>query len=282
MQHIGSEALDGFIREDVPYMDLTTMILGIGSEPGRISFTSREDAVICGTEEAAGIFQKYGIAVNKMKPSGASISAGEMFLEGEGSAESLHLAWKVSLNILEYCSGIATRTRRLVDLARSVNPEVGVVTTRKSFPGTKALVVKSILADGAYPHRLGLSETVLVFRQHMNFLGGMDKLVQMIPQLKNKACEKKILVEVESVEEAMLMGTSGVDGIQMDKLTPGDMKEVVDSLKKASPRLLFIATGGINESNVRDYAATGVQVLSTSSVYFGKPVDIGVKMVKTE
>ena len=82
------------------------------------------------------------------------------------------------MNILEYSSGIATRTKKMVDKAKLVNPHVAVLATRKSFPGTKELSIKSIIAGGAFPHRLGLSETILIFKQHVAFLGNINDLAQ--------------------------------------------------------------------------------------------------------
>ena len=62
----------------------------------------------------------------------------------------------------DIASGIATRTSQIVKKAKAVNPSVVVVTTRKAFPGTKKVAIKAIIAGGALPHRLGLSETILV------------------------------------------------------------------------------------------------------------------------
>lgn len=96
--------------------------------------------------------------------SGSRVKPGEMLIEAYGRTGGLHNAWKVSLNILEYCSVIATRTRNLVDLAQKENPDVEVVATRKSFPGTKELSIKAIIAGGTLPNRLGLSETILIIQ----------------------------------------------------------------------------------------------------------------------
>jgi len=199
----------------------------------------------------------------------------------EGPASALHIAWKVSLNILEYCSGIATRTRKLVDIAKSINPDISIVTTRKAFPGTKEIAMKSVLNGGGFPHRLGLSETILIFRQHVNFLGGFGSLPSVIPQIRINAAEKKIIVEVENKEEAILLAVSGVDGLQFDKVPAEELKKVITKLREINPKITLIAAGGINESNVAQYADTGVNAIATSAVYFGKPSDIGVKIEQT-
>ncbi len=281
MVYIADETIDRFIKEDVPYIDLTTTLLGIGKEQGRIEFSAREDGVLAGSEEVLRIFQKLDIKAVKYLESGAALKKGEVIIAGEGKAENLHMAWKVCQNILEYCCGIASRTRQLLDKAREGNPSIEVVATRKIFPGTKELSLKSIMAGGAYPHRLGLSETILIFRQHSNFMGGQEGLVQKMAEIKKTACEKKVIVEVEGFNEAVRMASAGADGIQFDKVSPAELKEWVEKIRETYPGIILIAAGGINQGNACEYAKTGIDAIVTAAVYFGKPADIKVVIDKT-
>ena len=280
MLYISDETIEKFIKEDIPYIDLTTLVLDIGKEKGIIKFISRENAIITGTEEIIKIFQKLNIEVKSYVQSGTDVVPGQIILEGEGYAEALHMSWKLSSNILEYCSGIATRTRNLINAAKSINPKIELFTTRKIFPGTKELSIKAAIAGGAYPHRLGLSETILIFKQHMNFLGGVDGLISKIENIKSKACEKKIIVEVDCLEDAIKFSKAGVDGIQLDKIPSKELKNMVKEIKNIDNRITIIGTGGINSKNVQEYAETGIDAISTTWVYFGKPVDIGTIIEK--
>jgi molybdenum transport protein len=211
-------------------------------------------------------------------PSGTKLSSGIEFLAAEGSAQALHAGWKVALNLLEYASGIASRTQRIVDKCRAVNSALSVVTTRKSFPGTKKIAIKAITAGGALPHRLGLSETVLVFKQHTAFLGGLEVFLGTDAELKLKARETKIIIEAGTCEEALLIAHSGADIVQLDKIAPAELADTVVAIRAANPTILISAAGGINEANATEYAATGIDIIVLSSVYFGKPSDIGVKI----
>lgn len=276
--YITDNTLDMFIKEDVPYIDLTTSLLGIGDKMGVITFKARELTVIACIEEVERIFKKLNIEVKKSLPSGTVVDKGDIFLVGEGRADNLHMAWKLCLNILEYCCGIATRTKKLVDAANEVSSNISVVTTRKSFPGTKELTIKSIMAGGAMPHRLGLSETVLVFKNHTEFLGGVDGLISKLPHLKTHATEKKIIIEVENSEDALKLAKANVDGLQFDKFSCDELKEVIRKVKEINPNIVAIATGGVNSNNVKDYAQTGADAIATTSVYFGKPSDIGASI----
>lgn len=271
--------IERFIEEDVPYGDLTTSLLGIGEQQGQIIFTTRDETVICCTEEASRVLEKCGAAISFSSPSGARLQSGVEFLKAEGSARALHAGWKVALNLLEYAAGIATRTSRIIQKAKAVNPAIAVVTTRKSFPGTKKVAIKAIAAGGALPHRLGLSETILVFKQHTSFLGGLDAFLKTVGDLSAKAPEKKIMVEAENGDEALRIARAGVPVIQIDKMPVPEIAQVVKRIREINPAAKVSAAGGINEANVAEFAATGVDIIVLSAVYFGKPADIGVRII---
>ncbi len=270
--------LDRLIEEDIPYGDLTTEILGIGNKKGKILFSTREPTVICCTEEAGRIFQKLGASIKHIIPSGEYLPAGVDFLEVDGTAKALHAGWRVSLTLLEHISGIATRTRRIVDIATEVNPAVSIETTRKSFPGGKKLTIKAVLCGGAHPHRLGLSESVLIFKHHQVFSNSLKGFWSTIDQVRGKLPGKKLTIEVENESEAITAAKAGVDIIQIDKMPSPDLKEVIKKVRTVNPTVKIAAAGGITETNAADYAATGADILVLSSVYAGKPSDIGVRI----
>jgi len=276
--YIPDSTIEKFIKEDIPYIDLTTLVLGIAGNKGRIQFFCREDAVICGTEEVLRVFNKLNVTPIHNLSSGTRVGPQTVLVEGEGSAENLHMAWKVSQNILEYASGIATRTSRFLENARNANPGIELVTTRKVFPGTKELSIKAVIAGGGMPHRLGLSESVLIFEQHLKFLGGLDKLIENFDAIKAKTSEKKIIVEVVTIDQAIKVCRAGADGVQFDKMSCADLYKAVEILRSINPKIVILAAGGINASNVEQYAHTGVNAIVTSAVYFGKPIDIGTKI----
>ena len=277
MLRISDARLDAFVAEDVTYIDLTCEALGIGDEPGAISFFTREEGVLCGTEEAARIMERLGLAVTASTPTGARLSAGETFLRAEGSAAACHMAWKVCLNVLDHSSAVATKTRALVDAAKAVDPQVEVLTTRKSMPGAKDLLTKAVMAGGAYPHRLGLSETVLVFGQHLTFFGGFEAFLEQVPVIRRRCIEKKLFVEADAAR-AVALARAGVDGVQVDKVAPDELAPLVAELRAIDPRLTIIAAGGIDAGNAGAYAATGVDGLATTAPFTAKPLDMSAKM----
>lgn len=277
--HVPDSEIDAFLLEDVPYGDLTTAVLGIAAEPGRITYRTRHETILSSTEEAARLLARTGCSVTSMLPSGAHAPAGTIILDASGSAAALHAGWKAALNILEYACGIATRTRRMVDAARAVSPAVEVVATRKTFPGTKRLAIKAVVAGGGSPHRLGLSETILIFDHHLTFVGGLEAGLARIDEYRRVAPEKTIAVEVTTVTDGLLAARAGVDIIQVDKMEPAQLTDLVATIRSAGLSTRISAAGGVNLANAAAYAATGVDLLVTSWLYWGKPADIAVSIV---
>lgn len=274
--------IDAFIEEDVPYIDLTCEVLGVHNQPGEMEYFTRESCVLAGTDIARRIMRNLGCEVLTSSEDGQLVSAGQTFFTVRGAAADLHAAWKVCLNVFDHLSAVATITRSMVDAVHAVNPECEVLTTRKSMPGAKDLLTCAVMAGGAFPHRLGLSETVLVFEQHLAFFGGFNRFVEEMPRIKARCVEKKLFVEADAQRALALARASsdghGVDGIQLDKVPVSELAELVRRIREIDPRITIIAAGGINPQNAGAYAACGVDGLATTAPFTAKPVDMSVRM----
>ena len=277
MIRISDIRLDYFMNEDVPYMDLTSSVLGISDAPGCMEYFSREGCIVAGVEQAARLAEIAGCRAEALHASGEHIVPDETILRVEGPAGSLHQVWKVGLNLLDHLSAVATKTRGMVDAVHAVNPHCEVLTTRKTMPGSKDLLTEAVMVGGAYPHRMGLSETVLVFDHHMEFLGGFDEFVKRIPDIRSRCIEKKLFVEC-TAEQAPILARAGVDGLQLDKMPAADLAGLVEQIRSIDPRITLVAAGGVNPSNAADYAATGVDGLATTALYTAKPLDMSVRI----
>jgi len=266
-----------FLADDVRLGDLTTHLLGIGSQPALMTFVAREPLVLAGAEEAARIIEMTGAAVVLQTSSGTSLAGGGPILTASGPAGALHRSWKVAQTLVEIASGMATATRRIVDAARAIRPNIAVACTRKTVPGAKLLSIKAIMAGGATPHRLGLSETILVFEEHRCFLADASPN-QIVERLRLGAPEKKIVVEVATPAAAVLWAESGAEVIQAEKFSPADIAATIAEFRRAGLSSLLAAAGGINAENAAAYARAGADILVTSAPYAAKPLDVQVKL----
>lgn len=265
--------LDELLGEDAPYGDLTTEALGMVGKRARLHMFLRAEGTVCGVEVAEALFRKSGAEAVRLVASGARVPAGGAILSAEGAADCVFAAWKVAQTLVEYLSGIATLTADIVAAARLVSPDVAVVTTRKTLPGAKAQMIAAIRAGGAFPHRLGLSETLLVFPEHRVFL---DDAVERIAALRRAMPEKKVVVEVKTPEEAAALLPAGPDILQCEKMSPQEIRAVVSLVEEAGAPALVAAAGGVNLENAGAYAGAGARILVTSAPYWAKPADVRV------
>lgn len=277
MFYISDSDIERLVREDLQLLDITSMAIGIENAQGLVECYPKKACVLAGVEEAARIFEIAGADAEIILHSGSAAEAGQTCLRVSGTAGSIHAVYKQAQNVMEYSSGIATRTAEMLDNARSANPDIHVSVTRKHFPGGKALSIKAALAGGASLHRLGLSDSILVFDQHRVFV---DDFLKLIPLMARKFPEKKIAAEANTPDEGMQYVRAGIDVVQCERFETVVLTDFVKQAREASPRVIIAEAGGVNASNAAEYAATGVDILVTSWPYFGKPQDIKMKITK--
>lgn len=274
---LGDAVLDTLLGDDVPFGDLTTHLLGIAAKPGRMTFSARGPMVVAAAEDAARLLERAGCTVARSASSGDQLAAGAAILTATAPAGALHQGWKMAQLMVEIASGIATATRGIVEAARAVDPNAAVAGTRKAVPGAKGLSLAALMAGGAVPHRLGLSETILVFAEHRAFLGD-EPPAETVARLKRSAPEKRIVVEVATVEEGARWAEAGADVIQAEKFPVEAVAELKARLGAADAAAIIAAAGGINAATAGAYVAAGARVIVTSAPYTAKPLDVAVRI----
>jgi molybdenum transport protein len=274
---ISREKLERLLFDDAPHGDLTTDLLGLAARPGIIQFSARHDMVVALVNEAATILEMAGARVEIFCDEGQKLPAGAPILRGNGSAGALLRGWKVAQTLMEIWSGVATATREIVDAARSAAPGICIACTRKNTPGVKDFSVAAVRAGGAVMHRLGLSETILVFPEHLSFVGGVE-LEQIAARLRMQAPEKKLVIEARDLDEALRAAQAGFDVIQAEKFKPDDIALLKQRLSLVANRPAIAAAGGVNSSNAADYARAGADILVTSAPYAASPRDVTVRL----
>jgi molybdenum transport protein len=278
LRALSDEALHALLREDAPYGDISTIGLGLGDQPGRVVMAARQPMTVCGSEEAARLFELVGATATVLALSGTHVLADAQMLSAQGRADSLLLAWKVAQTLMEYASGIASEAARIVTELRAAGHMVPLACTRKTFPGTRALSVKAVYSGGAVMHRNGLSDSLLLFPEHRVFVEGhMD---ETIGRLRRGQPEKRLVVEVTSLQEALAMAEAGAEVLQLERFTPDAVRQCKLMLHKSHLHPMLAAAGGVNASNAVAYAEAGADVLVSSSPYHGKPCDVEVRFAR--
>ncbi len=266
--------IDRIIEDDVPMGDMTSLMMDFSNQKGKIKLIARNAMVVCCSEEAERIYKKAGLNVSKYTPSGTYINEGDSIIEAEGSADAIHLIWRTGGAMIEFASSIATRTYNVLNKAKQHNPNISLAGTRKHPPFLKKIALKALLAGGGVPHRTGLSDTILIFKEHLEFKGGYKNLPNIIEQIKTRQKERKIVVEAHTPEQGIIATKAGADAIQFDKMPTEQFITSAQKCREINSKICIIAAGGVNGNNADEYAKAGADVLVTSWMYFGPPADI--------
>lgn len=257
------EYLLRFIDEDSPHGDITSEAI-IPDTSCRAVIYAEEAGVIAGLEEARALFTYFGINTSQTKEDGDFVLPQDTLLSLEGSARGILLVERTALNIIGRMSGIATQTRKLAGLTAAVNPQCRIASTRKTCPGLRDLDKKAVRLGGGDSHRLGLSDGILIKDNHLAIVSLSDA----IRAAKAVSLYRKIEAEVEKAEDALTAASEGADIILLDNMTPAMASETLDKLKQAGlrNRVTVEISGGISESNLHEYAALGIDVISLGAL----------------
>lgn len=268
-------ALQALLREDAPHGDLTTAGLPLAGSPARLRFLARGPMCVAGSEEAVRLLQLCGGQAELQAPSGARLAAGDALLQARGPAPALLLAWKVAQTLVEAASGIATATAAIVAALREAGFDTPLACTRKTFPGTRALAAQAVRAGGGVMHRLGLSETLLVFPEHARLVGAAA-LPGALAALRRSQPEKRLVVEVGDDEAALAMARAGADVLQLERYAPEALAVLRQRLRDAGLHPLLAPAGGVTLANAVAYARASADLLVSSAPYFAPPADVRV------
>ncbi len=254
------ERLLDYLREDVGQGDITSVLLVGEGACAKGDIFAKEKGIVAGMEEIEILLEAIGIRCKPLVKDGSKIEPGMILAHIEGDARCMLTVERTILNVLCRMSGIATETRDLQDKVASVNPNAKVASTRKVAPGCLYFDKRAVMIGGGDLHRLHLDDLILIKDNHIALAGGVREAVQ---KARRGSFTKKIEVEVTSLEEALEASEAGADIIMFDNMPPAGIKTAIERLRREVNRnLTFEASGGINASNILEYARSGVDILS--------------------
>ncbi|MEE8182122.1 MAG: carboxylating nicotinate-nucleotide diphosphorylase [Candidatus Thorarchaeota archaeon] len=260
------KALKEYLEEDIRSGDLTTKAIGQPMTHGTGTIFARSKAILAGAIEIAAIAEITGLACEVLADEGKWVGPDEPVIRLKGPAGTLLTVERVCLNIIMRMSGIATKVHRMMETAREGNPALVVAATRKTTPGFRYFEKRAVQVGGGDPHRYALDDMVLIKNNHIVVVGGVGKAITAARGAVSFS--KKISCEVRNLKEAMEAVETGADIVLLDNFKPEDIVKVNDALTKKGWRekVILEASGGIDESNVKDYAQSGVDIVSSGAL----------------
>jgi nicotinate-nucleotide pyrophosphorylase (carboxylating) len=269
------------LAEDIGQGDVTAAAVIPANVTAEAEVMAKEPGIVAGIEEAKILVESLGLKAKIEVVDGEEVKSKQVLMRVTGDARTILSAERTLLNLVSRMSGIATVTRKLVEKLRKINSSAKIAATRKTGLGLLYFDKKAVLIGGGDPHRLHLDDMILVKDNHIAIAGDVKKAVEAAK--KNSSFTKKIEVEVTTAADAVRAAKAGADIIMLDNFSPAQVREAVESLKKAGlfGKALLEASGGINAENLLDYASTKVDILSMGELTHSiKALDISLEIVK--
>ena len=258
--------------------DLTTDLIFSPTHRSEAVFRARETGVLAGIEPALETFRQLSseVRVSGVLSDGAALNPGDVIARVTGPTRAILTGERTSLNLLGHLSGIASRTRRLVDAVAGTR--AAVVDTRKTLPGLRALQKYAVTVGGGRNHRLGLDDAVLIKDNHVAACGSLSEALARVRAGVGHTV--KIEVEVDTLAQFDEALTLEPDIIMLDNFAPADLRTAVTRRDAGSPtqkRILLETSGRVTETTIRALAETGVDLISVGALTHSVTVlDIGL------
>ena len=238
------------------------------------TIVARRSGVVCGLPVAFLAFATLdpSIACTARAGEGERVAAGAVVAEIAGRARAILTGERIALNLLGRLSGVATMTRRFVDLVAGTRAKIA--DTRKTTPGLRALERYAVVCGGGTNHRFGLDDAVLIKDNHLAIAGDVRAAVGAARGRAGHTM--KIEIEVDTLEQLQEALSQPIDAVLLDNMTTAQLAQAVQMV---DGRVVTEASGGVTEQNVAEIARTGVDVISVGALTHSAPaLDFSLEM----
>jgi nicotinate-nucleotide pyrophosphorylase (carboxylating) len=271
-----------FLQEDVGRGDITSENLENSNKSvtATILFKSDFVGIICGIEEVQVLLEICNCNSTPHMSDGMKISPKARIMEINGTAKDILKAERIALNLLMRMSGIATTTRKFVDIVHRIDPQISIAATRKTAPGLRLFDKKAVVMGGGISHRNRLDEMVLIKDNHI----AVDKSIRkIIPLIRGKVGSSiNIECEVKNEVEAVEAIEAGANIIMLDNFTILEARNTFLKLIDEGLRNLvkIEISGGVNLDNIISYAKLKPDIISIGYLTHSSPsLDFSLKII---
>ena len=288
IQRLIASALD----EDVGRGDVT--VAATIPEQARVQahIVAKQDLICAGLPLAEKVFQALDpqIKIELRVAEGQKVVKGQTLLRLSGKASAILTGERTALNFLGRLSGIATLTHLFVEQIAGTAAKIR--DTRKTTPGLRLLEKYAVKMGGGTNHRIGLFDAILLKENHIALAGGVKAALdqahsyassQMKPRSMTayeavgitpseaEASSLSIQIEVRNETELREALSAGAEAILLDNMSPEQARLCVQIVRKTRPNCIVEISGGITLANVRVYAETGADYLSSGALTHSAP-----------
>ena len=251
--------LQAALMEDIGTGDLTGALVPSDAR-ANARVLVREPAVLCGAPWFDGIMMALDdtIKIDWHVAEGALMGADTVVCTLHGPARALLTGERSALNFLQLLSGVASATRRYVDVVAGTGAVI--LDTRKTMPGLRLAQKYAVRIGGGQNQRMALYDGILIKENHIAAAGGISAALALA---KDQHSSAPVQIEVENLDELSEALGAGAVSVLLDNFSLDMMREAV---RMTQGRALLEASGGVNLDTVRAIAQTGVDRISIGSL----------------
>ncbi len=260
------------LAEDVGTGDITSRLLIPEGLQTSVAFVARQEMVLAGIDVPAMVYDELdkNITVNTRAKDGDRLEKSAVIATLSGNARAILTGERTALNLMQRMSGVATLTRQYVDAIAGTKAKI--LDTRKTMPGMRQTDKYAVRMGGGMNHRMGLWDAVLVKDNHIALAGNLAEAVKY-----GRAGKVPVYVECDTLAQLAETLAAKPNRIMLDNMSLEMLREAV---AMTAGKVLLEATGGVNLSNVRAVAETGVDYISVGAITHSAPaVDIGLDVL---
>ncbi|MFX0123329.1 MAG: carboxylating nicotinate-nucleotide diphosphorylase [Candidatus Hodarchaeota archaeon] len=271
-----------FLQEDINYGDSTSDL--VPNVPIHANIISKQDGVICGLKFVEILLKSLNVEVSSLFSDGDRIRRGDIILQLRGFSRAILASERTILNLLMHLSGIATQTRRIVDRLKHTYQNIIIASTRKTTPGFRYFEKYAIKIGGGDPHRMNLSDTVLIKENHLRLLGEEAISTILNQSKKMTSFTKKVEIEVENLSELKIALKTSPDIIMLDDFSTDDIHAAIEIVKQTSNQIrpLIEVSGGITDQNIDRFLIPGIDIISMGMLTHSvKAIDFSLRIISS-
>lgn len=255
------------LEEDCTFWDVSAISI---PEDANITakIIAKSKGYISGLQELKILYNILSVSINFFTKDGDAFKEGDILAELKGNARDILMGERTGLNLITHMSSITTTTRKYVDIIKKSGKNVKIACTRKTLPGLRIFEKRAVdlAGDFADTHRFSLDDMILLKDTHLKYYNGdVEKLLRDVK--KKASFSKKIEIEIEKVDDALIAAKNGADIIMLDNMTPDQVQHAIELLKNNNLRnsVLIEVSGGITLENIKAYLAQDAPDIISSS-----------------
>ena len=245
------------IEEDIGESDYTAQLIA-SNQQAEATVIAREPAIICGIPWVQACFKQItpNTQISWQVNEGEQVEANQVLCIITGNAREILSAERCALNFLQTLSATATITRKYVDAIQGTHARI--MDTRKTLPGLRVAQKYAVSVGGGLNQRMGLYDGILIKENHIAAAGSISAVLEAAIKI-SAPHHLSVQIEVENLSELKEALNAGAKLILLDNFDISSLKQAVEISAK---RAILEASGGIDLSNVREIAMTGVDRIS--------------------